>query len=606
MQKTIIVLDFGAQYGHLIANRIRRLGAYSEILPHDTSVEELRAKNACGIILSGGPKSVYEDDGLSMDPKIFDLNIPVLGICYGHQLLVHMLGGTVERGTVHEFGKSELTILKKAGILSAFPDHSIVWMSHVDRVTSLPPGFETIGTTADCEMAVIMNTERQIYGVQFHPEVTHTEKGLLVLQNFVRLCGAENSWQIADFVTEEVVKIQTQALGKKVFLLVSGGVDSSVAFALLEKALGKERVYGLFIDHGLLRKNEAVEVKTMLENAGFINLHVRDASTQFLKNLENIADPEKKREVIGNTFLDVQAEVAKELDLNPDEWLLGQGTIYPDTIETGGTKHASKIKTHHNRVERIQELMTAGKIIEPLRDLYKDEVRAVGRKLGLSEQMIARQPFPGPGLGVRILCAEGANVLPNAAEIEEKIIQKFPEFSAQILPVKSVGVQGDFRSYRHPVVLFSPEQPNWTELESTATAIINTFPELNRVLLCVSHPTKLPAAEVAPAYLISDRITLLQEADAIVREVFAAENFSEKEQIWQFPVVLCPVSFGQGGEAIILRPVESQEAMTANFGRLPWELVQHMSKTISDRLAGQVSAIFYDITNKPPGTIEWE
>ena len=300
-------------------------------------------------------------------------------------------------------------------------------MSHVDRAIALPDGFQVIGQTDDCDTAAIADENRNIFGVQFHPEVTHTEKGLMLLANFIRICGQENSWQMEDFVETEIRKIQEQAKGKNVFMLISGGVDSSVAFALLEKALGKERVYGLFVDHGLLRKNEAAEVREMLAAAGFENLHVIDAGVEFLKNLQGVFDPEQKRQIIGNTFLDVQERITAELNLNPEEWLLGQGTIYPDTIETGGTKHASKIKTHHNRVERVQKMIEEGTVIEPLKELYKDEVREVGRKLSLPEKMIRRHPFPGPGLGVRILCAEKADILPDAESIEQEIEIKFPE-----------------------------------------------------------------------------------------------------------------------------------------------------------------------------------
>lgn len=607
----IVIVDFGAQYAHLITNRIRRLHAYSEIVPHDISADELRQKNIAGIILSGGPKSVYGDDGLHIDPKILELGVPVLGICYGHQLLVHTLKGEVEFGTVHEFGKSAFHPLEKKGVLENFPDESIAWMSHVDKVISLPKGFETIGETGDCEAAAIMDAERNFYGVQFHPEVTHTERGMLLLENFVHICGVTESWEMSDFVETEIQNIQKQAAGKNVFLLCSGGVDSSVTFALLEKALGKDRVYGLFIDHGLLRKNEAVEVKVMLEAAGFQNLHVVNASEQFLGNLKGAVDPEKKREIIGNTFLQIQEQVTEELGLNPDEWLLGQGTIYPDTIESGGTKHAAKIKTHHNRVEKIEKLIAEGKIIEPVKDLYKDEVREVGRKLGLPEKMVARHPFPGPGLGVRILCANGASEVENVAEIERGIEEKFADVAAQVLPIKSVGVQGDFRSYRHPVVLYGVGNklhvvPKfWDHIEEMAAAIPNTFSKLNRVVLCISSAEKLAEPTVIKSDLSRDRIALLQEADAVVRDILENEEFEGKEDIWQFPVVLCPVDFG-GGETIILRPVASQEAMTASFSRIPWRIVQMMSDRIMTALEGKVSAVFYDVTNKPPGTIEWE
>lgn len=610
MTQPILIIDFGAQYAHLIANRIRRLGAYSEICQPDITPQEITQKNAAGIILSGGPKSVYADDGLQVHAQILSLGIPVLGICYGHQLLVHALGGKVERGSVHEFGKSTLTPQKTVGILENFPENSTVWMSHVDTVKALPASFEVIGSTPDCATAVIMNEQERLYGVQFHPEVTHSEKGMEILKNFVRICGVENSWQMTDFVGTEIKKIQKQAKGKNVFLLVSGGVDSSVTFALLEKALGKKRVYGLFVDHGLLRKDEATEVKAMLGGAGFSNLHVEDASEKFLTNLSGVTDPEEKRRIIGETFLQVQEEVTKRLNLNPDEWLLGQGTIYPDTIESGGTKHAAKIKTHHNRVEQIEKLIAAGKIIEPVKDLYKDEVREVGRKLGLPEKMVSRHPFPGPGLGVRILCTTGNDALTNASEVETNIVEKFSGLEPTVLPIKSVGVQGDFRSYRHPFALAnfleSDGEIDWSRIETLSAAIPNMFPEINRVLLTVQTNDKLESITAHAATLTRERIATLQEADAIIRHILETEEFAGKDTIWQFPVVLCPLSTDHEKESIILRPVESQEAMTASFSKLPWEMVQKMANAILEKLSGRVSTVFYDVTNKPPGTIEWE
>ncbi len=644
MNRSIVVLDFGGQYAHLIANRIRRLGAYSEIYSHDVSAEELKKNEVAGIILSGGPKSVYAEDGLHANVDIFDLDIPVLGICYGHQLLVHALGGEVEMGSVHEFGKSDFVLKKKDGVWKDFPNTSTAWMSHVDKVIALPRGFEITGTTSDCSAAAIACFDRNIFGVQFHPEVTHTQQGMLLLQNFVEICGVQNTWKIDDFVAQEIQNIQKQAAGKNVFLLVSGGVDSSVTFALLEKALGKERIYGLFVDHGLMRKDEVNQVPAMIAEAGFDNLHVAKEENRFLKNLEGITDPEEKRMIIGNTFLDVQEQVTTDLDLHPDEWLLGQGTIYPDTIESGGTKHAAKIKTHHNRVERVQKLIDAGKIIEPLKDLYKDEVREVGLKLGLPKKMIERHPFPGPGLGVRILCSQNADSLPNTPEIESGIQKKFADIEARVLPLKSVGVQGDFRSYRHPVVLFSKNEYSWDTLDEIATNIPNSFPEINRVLLSLSHFSKLSVPKVTPSFMTKDRIALLQEADAIIRMILEKEDFKGRENIWQFPVVLCPLEFGEGSgekgeeksitnyesstfakatadrriteknrehtsksrETIILRPVESQEAMTASFARIPGNILLKMSKSIMNELEGKVSAVFFDITNKPPGTIEWE
>ncbi len=613
MKKSIFVFDFGGQYAHLIANRIRRAGAYSEIVQNDISAEELQKKNPAGIILSGGPHSVFNDTSPQIDPKIFEMGIPLLGICYGHQLIAKVLGGTIKKAKTEEFGKANFLPKKISGeyskLFKNIPEQSIMWMNHGDEVTTLPQGFSISGKSADCPISAMSNDKKNFFGVQFHPEVTHSEKGMQILENFVKICGVQNSWTIENFLEEEIRKIQKQCEGKKVFLLVSGGVDSSVCFALLEKALGKNRVFGCLVDHGMMRKNEAQEVKEMLSKAGFDNLHIEEASEKFLETLEGVFSPEKKRILIGENFLNLQSEIAERMNLNPEEWLLGQGTIYPDTIESGGTKHASKIKTHHNRVERIEKMIAEGKIIEPISELYKDEVRILGRELGLSEKLISRHPFPGPGLGVRILCAEKEDILENfqtrEKNLEEKYYLELRNFDAKILPIRSVGVQGDSRSYRHPVVLF-PENSGdfieWKTLEKISTEISNTDPELNRVLLSVSKNSAPEKFSVQKTEMTRERISILQNADAIVREEILGREDCQK--IWQFPVVLAPI-FDNGKESIILRPIESENAMTATFSHIPSEVLQKIIARIQNEVP-EISHIFYDLTNKPPGTIEWE
>jgi GMP synthase (glutamine-hydrolysing) len=650
--QSIFVFDFGGQYTHLIANRIRRAGAYSEIVHNDISAEELQQKNPAGIILSGGPHSVFNSDAPQVDPKIFELGVPILGICYGHQLIAKALGGKIKNANTEEFGKADFLPQKNfsgenSKLFNNFPEHSIMWMNHGDEVTDLPEGFTISGKSKDCPIAAMSNDEKNFFGVQFHPEVTHSEYGMQMLENFVEICGVKNSWTISNFLEEEVVKIQKQCEGKKVFLLVSGGVDSSVCFALLTKALGKDRVFGCLVDHGMMRKNEAAEVKEMLASAGFDDLHTEFAAEKFLGSLTGVFAPEKKRISIGENFLNLQAEIADRMDLNPEEWLLGQGTIYPDTIESGGTKHASKIKTHHNRVERIEKMIEEGKIIEPIAELYKDEVRILGKELGLPDELISRHPFPGPGLGVRILCAEKEDVLENFEERENFLEKKYSPLlntpllegdmggvTAKILPIRSVGVQGDSRSYRHPVVLFlspplrgglggselqkrckenspcSQSSPSpskrgtisWQTLEKIATEISNNDPELNRVLLSVSSKKAPEKFTVQKTEMTRERIAVLQEADAIVRQEIFGRN--DCKNIWQFPVVLAPV-FDEDKESIILRPIESENAMTATFSHIPLEVLQKIVVRIENEVT-QISHIFYDLTNKPPGTIEWE
>lgn len=601
MNSPIVVVDFGGQYAHLIANRIRRLGAYSEIISNDISKEELLTKNPAGIIFSGGPHSVYDLDAPMVKKWMTELNIPVLGICYGHQVIAKILGGEVEGSPVHEFGKSELKILEEKGIFENISQNSVMWMSHGDHVTKVPEGFCIAGTTKDCSVAAMAHFKKNIYGIQFHPEVTHSEKGMELLKNFIRICGVENTWNIGDVIEQITVEIQQKCKGKKVFLLVSGGVDSSVCFALLSKALGKDRVFGCLIDHGMMRENEASEVKMILEKAGFPNLHIENAADQFLKTLEGVTVPEEKRKAIGNMFLEVQAYVSKNLNLNPNEWILGQGTIYPDTIESGGTKHSSKIKTHHNRVDAIQRMIDAGTIVEPVADLYKDEVREVGRRLGLSEDLIGRHPFPGPGLGVRILCATKADPLENATEKEEKIMKTYPNVKAIALPIRSVGVQGDGRSYRHPVVLEFLEETPFEKKLQIATDISNAEPSLNRVLWKVMGNLESKFS-VSPSFMTKERIAILQHVDGIVREEISKDDSCN--HIWQFPVVLAPV-FQDGKEAIILRPIESENAMTATAAEIPEKLLKNIISRIQKEVPNIVN-VFYDLTGKPPGTIEWE
>ena len=470
---------------------------------------------------------------------------------------------------------------------------------------SLPKGMEVIATTEDCGSAAIADEHRKFFGVQFHLEVTHTPNGTKMLQNFIEVCGAEKEWNLKEYIELLKANIQKEVKNRKVFMLVSGGVDSSVAFALLEKTLGVNNVYGLFVDTGLMRENEAKEVRDSMDKAGFKNLHIEDASADFFKALKSITAPEKKRMIIGDTFLEVQKRVLKKMKLNSKDWMLGQGTIYPDTIESGGTKHASKIKTHHNRVPQIEEMIKKGLIIEPLKEFYKDEVRMVGEKIGLEKSLIWRHPFPGPGLGVRILCAKKAE-LPTTWKATEKKLNdhlkaKKDGLKAHILPVQSVGVQGDSRSYKNPVVV-TGEVP-WDRLNAVSTRITNQFPAVNRVVLAV-NPDEISKVEFSGAcFMTPERVKLLQRADAVVKEFCVKKGIYA--DIWQFPVVLIPVKInGRAGESIVLRPVCSEEAMTANFYEMDFGLLRKLGDQIM-AIKG-VSAVLYDITHKPPGTIEWE
>jgi GMP synthase (glutamine-hydrolysing) len=440
--------------------------------------------------------------------------------------------------------------------------------------------------------------KRNFYGLQFHPEVHHTEKGLEILNNFVfNICKAKKNWKIENIIDDLIVKIKNQVAGKKVFLLVSGGVDSSVAFALLSKAIGKDNVYGLYIDTGFMRLNESKEIKKLMKKAKFDNLHVHKASQEFYNRLEKVSDPEKKRKIIGQTFLDVKDQVSNKLHLNSNEWILGQGTIYPDTIETGGTKHADTIKSHHNRVDAIQKLIDQGKVVEPIADFYKDEVRKLGKILGLPSKMINRHPFPGPGLAIRILCHKPSS---NQSKINNITLSGI-ELPYAVLPIKSVGVQGDNRTYAHPLVVWGEQ--DWERLDNISSSITNTTKKINRVLLLTHIPEQDPSFKTLnkPKYLTQNRINLLQSIDNIVMQYTKNKNIYN--DIWQFTVALLPVG-NKNFESIVLRPVASLEAMTANFYRMPHTILQTITKKIL--ATNKIDYVFYDITNKPPGTIEWE
>ncbi len=589
---SIVVLDCGGQYAHLIGNRVRRLGAFSEIRIAETKAQEL--KGAAGIILSGGPQSVYEEGSPQPDRAIFGLGVPILGICYGHQWLAHALRGTVKPGKVKEYGSAVFHVLEPDSVLfQSTSKSSGVWMSHGDEVTVLPPGFRHIGKTETCFVAAMEDPLRKIFGVQFHLEVTHTSEGMTMLGNFVRLCKPA-PWSMEGFSKRIGEQIKTEVGDRKVFMLVSGGVDSSVAFTLLNTVLGVDRVQGLLVDTGLMRKDEVKNIGVAFDHLGISNLHIEDASEEFFRNLEGIYDPEEKRKVIGQTFLDVQKRVSERMELRvEDGWMLGQGTIYPDTIETKGTKHADHIKTHHNRVAAIQAMIEKGLVIEPLKDLYKDEVRALGEELGLPSDFVWRHPFPGPGLGVRILCALAPS-LPKEIDTLD-----LPHL---VLPVQSVGVQGDGRTYRHAVALFAEKTSEVPDaFRASATTIPNAVRAFNRVLFCSSHASP-PSLVFTPGYLTRERADLLREADAIVdEELRSAELYAV---IWQFPVVLLPFGTKEGGQSIVLRPVESQEAMTANAAPLPPLVLRRVTERLL-ALPG-IDMVFLDLTSKPPGTIEWE
>jgi len=512
MAQTIAVLDFGSQYTQIIARRVRECQVYSKIYPYNTSAKTLREEGVIGIILSGGPSSVFAKNAPMPDKAIFELGVPVLGICYGLQLMGRLLDGKVSRSDHREYGKGVLSIKKPGRLFAKLPKKLTVWNSHGDRVIKLPKGFTAIGRTENSEYAVIEDAKRNFYGIQFHPEVFHSERGVDVLKNFlVGVCGAKQDWSMRDFIAHAISEIRAKVGKSRVILGLSGGVDSSVAAALIYRAIGKQLTC-VFVDNGLLRKGEREAVEKLYGKHFKIDLRVVDASKLFLKKLDNVSDPEAKRKIIGRTFVEVFEKSLKSIG-HAD--FLAQGTLYPDVIESVaiGNNPAALIKSHHN-VGGLPERMKL-KLLEPLRELFKDEVRNVGTALGLPKEVVWRQPFPGPGLGVRVmgaLSADKLEILRNADYIlqEEmmssgyywKVWQSFCVF----LPVKSVGVVGDERNY---------------------------------------------------SYVIS------------------------------------------------LRIVDSIDAMTADWTKLPYELIQKISSRITNEVRG-VSRVVMDVSSKPPATIEWE
>jgi len=587
----VVIIDFGSQYTHLIARNIRRLNVYSEIMQPDITFKDIG--DAKGIILSGGPDCVLSDKSPKIDIDVLNYGVPVLGICYGHQLISHMCGGKLEKGDVREYGFAKIN-MERNPLFEGLSNEEVVWMSHGDHVKDLPEGFVSIGRTETCDNAAIYDEEKNFFGLQFHPEVTHTRNGMVILDNFLNICGVQRDWKIDNYIDKIKEDIKSKVKKKKVFLLVSGGVDSTVSFMLLNEALGHDNVLGLHIDNGFMRLDESEHIIKQMKKLG-LNVKLIDASKEFLEKLKKVADPEKKRNIIGKAFITVTNKAIKDLKLDKKN-ILAQGTIYPDTIESGDTKNSSKIKTHHNRVSVVKDLIAKGKIIEPLSELYKDEVRILGKKLNLPLNMIKRHPFPGPGLAIRCLCSDKSHKVPKKVEKKVYAIADPYFLRTKILPVKSVGVQGDSRSYKNPVMVIG--ETDWDCLNKLATDICNKVEEINRVVWHVAGEVKLRPKK---AYLTKKRLDLLRKIDFIVRKFIYDNGYHSR--IWQMPVVLIPLGV-DGQEAVVLRPICSTEVMTANFTRMEKEDVKRLAKKIMD--TGKISAVLYDVTNKPPGTVEWE
>lgn len=505
MHEKILVLDFGGQYNQLICRRVRDLNVYAEVHPYTMSIEKIKEYNPKGIIFTGGPNSCYLADSPLCDKAIFDLNIPILGICYGSQLMAHLLGGKVEKALTSEYGKTLISSDNQSLLFKEIPTENIVWMSHTDYVSQLPSGFKKTAFSKDCPYAAFENVDKKLYAVQFHPEVMHTKYGNTLLNNFlVNVCQVNKDWQMTDFVKDKILELKEKIKNGKVLCALSGGVDSSVAAILLAKACGKNLTC-VFVDHGLLRKNESEEVEEIFGKNGQYDLNFIkvDAKERFYKALKGITDPEKKRKIIGNEFIKVFEEEAKKI--GKVDYLV-QGTIYPDVIESGLGKSAV-IKSHHN-VGGLPSVVDFKEIVEPLRLLFKDEVRKVGLELGLPDYLVFRQPFPGPGLGIRIIgevTGEKVKIVQDADYIYREEIKKagldktLSQYFAALTNMQSVGVMGDERTYDYAVCLRAVltsdfMTADWAKipydvLDIVSRRIVNEVKGVNRVLYdCTSKP----------------------------------------------------------------------------------------------------------------------
>jgi GMP synthase (glutamine-hydrolysing) len=576
----ITVLDTGGQYCHLIARKVRELGVYAEVRASETPASELMGRK--GLIISGGPSSVYDPGSPTVDPAIFSDGAAVLGICYGLQLMAHLLGGTVLKGEKGEFGLATLDVDSPSTnlLFQGLPPRQQIWMNHRDVVTGPPAGFSILGATGSCAVAAMAEPARRLYGVQFHPEVIHTPRGMELLSNYLfAICGCERDWDPRHRIPAIEDDIRRVVGDRSVFFFVSGGVDSTVAYTICLRALGPDRVCGVYVDTGLMREGETEFVRATFATG---NVEIEFAQDRFLGALAGVTDPERKRHIIGEEFLRVQERIIESRGLLDGHWILGQGTIYPDTIESGGTEKAETIKTHHNRVAGVQKLIQAGRIVEPLSWFYKDEVRQIGAELGLPRELLERHPFPGPGLAIRCLCSE--TVAPTV---------RTPD--GYLLPLRSVGVKGDSRSYAAVLAIESQD----FEL---ATELTNRLHGINRVVGLVGGKAALDDLTSRPCDLSPQRLNRLRRADAIVRQI--SQNSGLEREIWQFPVVLVPLGIQNAPDSVVLRPVESVDGMTAQAAAMPATVLG----SITDRLLAEpdICCIFYDLTHKPPGTIEWE
>ncbi|MBU0978647.1 MAG: glutamine-hydrolyzing GMP synthase [Patescibacteria group bacterium] len=602
----VAILDAGAQYGKVIDRRVRSLHVESIMLPMNTPTHQLNKYSA--IIISGGPESVYSKSAPKFDPRVLKLNKPILGICYGMQLMVHLLGGKVEALDRREDGPCTIQVNPKSKLFASLKSKQQVLMSHGDSITQLPAGFTAIAHSGQI-VAGIEGQDGRLFGVQFHPEVDLTPNGLIILQNFLfKIAKLSGNFTIKDRVGQAIKDIRQQVGQKQVLVLVSGGVDSTVCATLLRQALKPDQIKAIHIDNGFMRQNESAGVKLALEKQG-IQLKVISASTEFFKQLHRVTHPETKRHRIGDTFMRVTKQAIKDLGLGDDS-MLAQGTLRPDLIESASkiaSRQANAIKTHHNDSPTVRKLRQSGRVIEPLSDYHKDEVREIGRQLGLPPSLVWRQPFPGPGLAIRLLCAQKPYMLPNFKTIQHQLDQfSTPQITATLLPARTVGVQGDGRTYSYFVGLSG--ERSWSTLLKLAKEIPKQIRQINRVIYIFGDQLKSPVTQITPTYVTPENITQLRQADYIVNQILIEFNLVRK--LSQVPVISFPIGFDQPGcRSIAIRTFMTNDFMTgvpALPGQdMPMQALNKMVKQILKQVPG-IARVAYDLTSKPPGTTEWE
>ena len=614
----LAILDCGGQYTKVIDRRVRELGVKSDIFPINVQAEKLKDYQA--VILSGGPNNIGESERLKFDYKIFELNIPVLGICYGMQLMSDYFGGTVDSNLIKEYGQNEIEIDTSSPLFESLDKTQKVLMSHGDTVKVTPEGFKIIGKSGD-NIAAIGNDSKKLYGVQFHPEVDLTENGMIILENFLRkIANYKEVYALEDRIQTSIKMIQEKVGNNKIIVLVSGGVDSAVTAALLVKALNPENIYAIHVDSGFMRKNESDVICENLKKLGLKNLIRENAKDYFFNTtiefegkqigpLVSTVDPEEKRAIIGDVFIQITNKVIQRLGLDPENTFIAQGTLRPDLIESGNpdiSGYAHKIKTHHNDVEAVREARKKGLIVETNSDWHKDEVRKVARKLGLEEEIASRQPFPGPGLAIRLICHNKELEVTITEEERNKMAEILSSTTekGEILPIKSVGVQGDARSYRNLAVLYGNGiDMDWNTVTTKAKEITDTINTINRVAYVLNQKEINGKINCFNMNINDECVDLLREVDYIV-----TTNL-EKSKANQTFAVLVPIGI-EKKYSVAIRTFVTNDFMTGRPAIIGTEAskddIKRIVEEIENRFSDKIEFIMYDVTSKPPATCEWQ